>query len=107
MIGGRNLVLDIDAHIFHYLNSYNFTKKIFKIANSINLAPFTAVKENKYKYIICDHTPFMMKQIPACILIDIDYPEWHTQKDTPDAVSGDSLVIIENLILKFLEEYTC
>jgi len=105
MVGGKNFILDVDAHVFNYINSFNFTKKIFKIAYDNKLIPFTTVKQNKYKYIICDHTPFMLKQIPTCILIDIDYPEWHTQKDTPDAMSGESLVIIEDLVIKYLEEY--
>ncbi len=105
MVGGKNLILDIDAHTFNYINSFNFTKKIFKIAYDNKLEPFTANKQNKYKYIICDHTPFMQKLIKTCILIDIDYPQWHTQKDTSDAMSGESLVIVEDLVIKYLEEY--
>lgn len=105
MVGGKNLVPDIDAHILGHKASFEFTQKIFGIAAENKIDPFLKNKENKYKYIICDHTPFMLKDIPACILIDIDYPEWHTQRDTPKAMSGESLVAAENLVLKYLEEY--
>ena len=104
MIGGKKMILDIDAHIYKYNESLVFTKEIFNLAISLNLFPVTAPKPDKIKYIICDHTPFMLKNIPTCLLIDIDYPEWHTQQDLPEAMSGESLNIILKLIIEYLHK---
>ena len=41
---------------------------------------------------------------PARVLIDIDYPEWHTHRDLPDAMSGESLVLMEDLLLAYLAD---
>ena len=38
-----------------------------------------------------DHLPFLEKGIPAALLIDFDYPWWHTTGDTLDKVSAASL----------------
>ena len=50
--------------------------------------PFVRDKKDRLKYIVSDHTPFHAAGIPACILIDIDYPQWHTQADLPEAMSA-------------------
>jgi glutaminyl-peptide cyclotransferase len=38
-----------------------------------------------------DHTPFIEAGIPAVLVIDFDYPHWHTAQDTLDKVSAESL----------------
>ena len=38
-----------------------------------------------------DHTPFLQKGIPAMVIIDFEYPYWHTTADTTDKVSAESL----------------
>ena len=43
------------------------------------------------RYIIDDHTPFQALKIPSILLIDLDYPHWHTHQDTFDQVSSESL----------------
>lgn len=40
---------------------------------------------------IDDHTPFVEAGIPAVLIIDFDYPYWHTAGDTPDKVAPESL----------------
>jgi Zn-dependent M28 family amino/carboxypeptidase len=101
MIGGRDLVLDIDANIRHHEPSRRLTREIFGLAASLGMGPFSAPKARKHKYIISDHYPFYERGLPACVLIDIDYPEWHTQGDLPEAMSGESLAMIEDLLLAF------
>ena len=102
MIGGRDMILDVDAHGLHHRPSLELTREIFTVANSMRARPFTAEKPQKIKYIICDHSPFLQEGIPSAILIDIDYPEWHTQRDLPDAMSGGSMVLVEDVILSWL-----
>jgi hypothetical protein len=102
MIGGRDMVLDVDAHALNHEPSLQLTREVFSVANNLGARPFTARKPNKIKYIICDHSPFLAAGIPSCILIDIDYPEWHTQRDRPEAMSGESMALVEDVILSWL-----
>ena len=56
-----------------------------------------------YKYtIIDDHHPFIEKGIPACLIIDFEYPHWHTTEDTLDKISATSLEIIGNVLVSWL-----
>jgi glutaminyl-peptide cyclotransferase len=106
MVGGRDMIMNIDAHIYHHRASRLLTEAILKLAYRMNLAPFKANRREKVRYIVCDHIPFLLRGIPSCLLIDIDYPEWHTQRDLPEAMSSDSLVMIEDLLLNYLSRYT-
>ncbi|MEM2900570.1 MAG: M28 family peptidase, partial [Thermoplasmata archaeon] len=45
-------------------------------------------------YVIDDHIQFKDKGIPSIDIIDFDYPYWHTDEDTPDKVSAQSLEIV-------------
>jgi hypothetical protein len=94
MVGGRDVVLDIDAHIVHHAPSRTLAAGLFRLGASLDLAPFVREKPERVKYIISDQWPFLRRGIPACLLIDLDYPEWHTQADLPAAMSGDSLAAI-------------
>jgi len=104
MVGGRNMILDIDAHILDHPGSRKLTTEIFRIGMAQGWEPFTRDKKDRLKYIISDHTPFARRGTPACILIDIDYPEWHTQADLPGAMSADSLGVIEEALWLFLAD---
>ena len=41
--------------------------------------------------VLDDHTPFITWGLPAALMIDLDYPYWHTTRDTLDKISADSL----------------
>lgn len=41
--------------------------------------------------------------IPACVIIDFDYPAWHTRRDTPDQCSPLSLAKVGWVIRQWLE----
>ena len=51
-----------------------------------------------------DHLPFLEKGIPAVLLIDFDYPWWHTTSDTLDKVSADSLDAVGETLYHWLKE---
>jgi Zn-dependent M28 family amino/carboxypeptidase len=50
-----------------------------------------------------DHTPFLRRGIRAALLIDFDYPHWHTTQDTPDKVSSASLERVGRVLQTWLE----
>jgi Zn-dependent M28 family amino/carboxypeptidase len=102
MVGGRNMVLDIDAHILDHPPSRWLTSQVFRIGRENGWDPFVRDKKDRVKYLIADHTPFARRGTPACILIDIDYPEWHTQEDLPEAMSDASLGVTEEALWLFL-----
>jgi glutaminyl-peptide cyclotransferase len=104
MVGGKGMVLDIDAHIMGHAPSRQLTSRLFRIGMDRGWKPFTGDKTNRVKYIISDHTPFALRGTAAAILIDIDYPEWHTQADLPDAMSAASLGITEAALWLYLSQ---
>jgi glutaminyl-peptide cyclotransferase len=55
--------------------------------------------------IVDDHLPFLVARIPAIDIIDLDYPTWHTQGDTVDKLSPESLEMSGRATLLFLEKY--
>lgn len=58
----------------------------------------------KYRWAVYDdHVPFARLGIPAVVLIDFDYPHWHTTRDTPDKVSPESLERVGRLLETRLE----
>jgi len=60
------------------------------------------IKENKYQ-LLDDHIPFVERGINASVIIDFDYPYWHTTSDTPDKVSAHSLRVVGETLLQWLE----
>jgi len=102
MVGGRDMVLDLDAHVFDHAPSRLMTSMLFTLGASLGLEPFAREKPGRIKYVVSDQWPFLSRGVPACLLIDIDYPEWHTQADLPAAMSGDSMVAIEAALKPWL-----
>jgi glutaminyl-peptide cyclotransferase len=49
-----------------------------------------------------DHAPFLRAGVPAALLIDFDYPPWHTADDTLDKVSAQSLQVVGDVVLDAL-----
>ena len=49
-----------------------------------------------------DHVPFLRLGVPATLLIDFDFPAWHTADDTPDKVAAESLAIVGEVVLESL-----
>jgi Zn-dependent M28 family amino/carboxypeptidase len=49
-----------------------------------------------------DHVPFLRAGVPAALLIDFDYPPWHTADDTLDKVSARSLGVVGDVVLDAL-----
>jgi glutaminyl-peptide cyclotransferase len=102
MVGGRDMILDIDASILTHLPSRRLTAELFRIGSEQGWQPFARDKPQRIKHIISDHYPFACAGTASCILIDIDYPQWHTQQDLPEALSPGSLGITEAALQLFL-----
>jgi glutaminyl-peptide cyclotransferase len=46
-----------------------------------------------------DHLPFIKVGIPAAVLMDFDYPYWHTLQDTLDKCSPESLFAVFSVVV--------
>ena len=46
-----------------------------------------------------DHIPFLKAGVPSVDIIDLDYPAWHTEHDTIDKVSAESLQVVGDVLL--------
>lgn len=49
-----------------------------------------------------DHAPFRRLGVPSALLIDFDFPSWHTPEDTLDKVSSRSLQVVGETLLDAL-----
>ena len=94
MIGDRDLGIRREASSTPWLTDVIWTSAARLGYNAHFLADALAVED--------DHAPFMRLGVPATLLIDFDYPPWHTAGDTVDKVSARSLEIVGNVLLDAL-----
>jgi glutaminyl-peptide cyclotransferase len=102
MVGGKNLVLDVDVNCQDHDPSYRLTLSLFQLGHALELPAFGLKKAHPYKWIGCDHTPFMAADVATALLIDLDYPEWHTVHDLPEACAPESLAQVAQVLEAFL-----
>lgn len=102
-----DMVGDADLQIYQerYSTSWNDTRplveEIWATARRLGVREFIARK--KY-WVRDDHLPLHdIAKIPACNLIDFDYPAWHTQADTPARCSALSLAKVGWVIREWLK----
>ncbi len=99
MIGDKNLEIFMEGYSYELAPDLTF--KIFNFAEK-KKKDFM-FKKVKY-YIIDDHLPLLKKGKRVILLIDFDYPYWHTEEDTWDKISTDNIKKIGEFFLEYLEE---
>jgi glutaminyl-peptide cyclotransferase len=97
MIGNADQQLYGDRNLNPQLNA-----QIWKTAETLG---FAQVFIPQYKWtMIDDHVPIAQHGIPAVDLTGLDYPAWHTTRDTADKVSSLNLERMERKIKTWLEQ---
>lgn len=98
-----DMVGDKDLNIYMERNSDpEINDEIWGVAEKLGYSQFIP----SYKYnLIDDHIPFINSGIKAVNIIDFDYPYWHTRNDTVDKISADSLQLVGDTIIHWLEEF--
>lgn len=99
MVGDKDLQIYVDNNSFHHASE--LTKNIHRIGNG--LFPKVFLNQTKYN-MIDDHTAFNNARIPATLLIDFDYPVFHTKKDDLSQISEKSLGQVALVLLQFLKQ---
>jgi Zn-dependent M28 family amino/carboxypeptidase len=84
-----DMVGDADLQIREEMNSDPVLREtIWQTAASLGIDSF--IPSIGYS-MLDDHTPFIERGIPTVLIIDFDYPYWHTTQDTLDKLSAESL----------------
>ncbi len=94
MIGDRNLGIQREAGSTSWMNDVIWASA-GRLGYSEHFLPDSLVVED-------DHAPFLRQGIPGALLIDFDFPPWHTAADTLDKVSAQSLEIVGKVLLDAL-----
>lgn len=75
------------------------TEEIWRVARDLEVRAFHP--RSKYS-IVDDQTPLQELGIPAVLLIDYDYRQWHTHADTLDRTSAESLEAVGRVLLEVM-----
>ena len=99
MVGDKDLQIFKETHSLR--GSSSFLDKIYRVARDQGVG---ALKEETKYTIFDDHYPFHQMGIPSTVLIDFDYPHWHTLRDTLDKCSIESMISIFSVVVKTIED---
>ena len=95
MIADADLMLETEGH------SLTSSPTLWKDVQQ-HLAKQKVSFHTQQRAILDDQHPFLLKGIPAILLIDLSYPYWHTHADTLDKCSAKSLEQVGNGILSWI-----
>jgi len=94
-----DMVGDADQQIYREGYSQRFYPKlndmVFAAAATLKLTTF---HDSVRHFALDDHLPLSGGGLPAIDLIDFDYTYWHTEADTPDHCSAESLANVGRLM---------
>ncbi|NLD73137.1 MAG: M28 family peptidase [Chloroflexi bacterium] len=98
-----DMIGDADQQIYYeWTSSLWLQEKVWAIAADLGYEKWF-IPEHRYS-ILDDHTSFLQRGMSAAVIIDFDYPYWHTTHDTVDKVSADSLQRVGDVLQRLLEE---
>ena len=99
-----DMIGDKDLNIYREKSSdAQLTNSIWKTAKEMGYDQ-NFINEEKYS-ILDDHLPFLQLGIPAVDIIDFDYTYWHTSQDVAENVSAQSLEVVGNTLLVWMESF--
>jgi Zn-dependent M28 family amino/carboxypeptidase len=94
MIGDRNLAIRREAHSVAWLTDIIW-EAAARLGHGAHFLRDVMPVED-------DHVPFLRAGVPAALLIDFDFPPWHTAEDTLDTLAATSLTIVGQALLEAL-----
>lgn len=97
-----DMIGDADLNIYREISSDKaITNSIWQTAADLGYSD-QFINQEKYN-ILDDHLPFLELGIPAIVIIDFDYPYWHTLADTQENISPASLAVVGHTLLTWLD----
>jgi hypothetical protein len=101
-----DMVADRDLEIWQEVNSVTWPEtrpivaEIWGVAARLGVRQFVPRPKHEVQD---DHLPLRnLGGIPACSIIDFDYPAWHTTRDLPAECSAESLAAVGRVLLAWL-----
>ncbi|CAI2718905.1 Peptidase_M28 domain-containing protein [Nitrospina watsonii] len=98
MVGKKDV--KIFKEVYSFRNAPGFLDTIYKVAEDLGNTQFVPMLRYSVRD---DHLPFIYLKIPSVLLIDFDYPYWHTLEDTLDKCSPDSLLGVFEVVVETLK----
>ena len=99
MVGGRDAKLNIEGNSLQDPDARELFIRLFRRGRQMGRSAFFGGKEH---WIYSDHGPFLDAGAPAICLIDIDYPQWHTQSDLPAYCAPEPIADVGQTLLEVL-----
>ena len=108
-----DMVADKDLQIYFEGNSLGFadrlTRSVWGVANDLGIKEFIPQQRHQIRD---DHLPLnQIARIKTCDIIDFDFPNpakgnsyWHTEKDTIENCSAESLGKVGSVVLEWLRQ---
>lgn len=103
-----DMVADRDLQIWQEVQSISWpdtrpvVESIWSVAARLGVREFVPRPRHEVQD---DHVPLRnIGKIPACNIIDFDYPQWHTTGDLPAACAPESLETVGRVVLAWLRE---
>jgi glutaminyl-peptide cyclotransferase len=97
MVGDRSLGITLPAD-----SPAAMARDIFAAADALKLRDYFSYFDRD---LIDDHVPLNAIGIPTLDIIDFDFPWWHTEGDTIDKISAQSLQIVGSVALYYLAQF--
>jgi len=100
MVGDADLQIYQERNSMWWRDTRPLVEQIWGVARRLGVREFVARK----KYEIRDDHLMLhnIGGIPTCVVIDFDYPAWHTRADTPEQCSAASLGKVGSVIYQWL-----
>jgi len=101
MVGDADLQIYQERNSMWWKDTRPLVEQIWGVARRLGVREFIAQKKHEVND---DHVMLHnVGGIPACVIIDFDYPAWHTQDDTPQRCSPLSLAKVGWVISEWLK----
>ncbi|TWT78449.1 Peptidase family M28 [Posidoniimonas polymericola] len=102
-----DMIADADLDLYYEINSWRWkdtrplVQSLWKTADRLGIDEFHPRTKHQAND---DHVPLhKIGKIPACDIIDFDYPHWHTESDVPRNCSSESLAKVGWVVLEWIK----
>lgn len=97
MVGDADLAIPVEA------NSRAACPEIVELVwAAAERAGATSFSDATGSSMLDDHIPLIQAGVPSALIIDFDYPYWHTHEDTPDKCSPASLAEVGEVLAELV-----
>jgi hypothetical protein len=101
MVSDKNLTLYQERNSMDWEDTQPLVRDIWKVAAKLEVKEFIPRQKHEVND---DHVSLHdIAEIPCIDIIDMDYPPWHTEADTPDKCSALSMAKVGWVVGEWLK----